>query len=135
MAAIRGKNTKPELTVRRALHAAGLRYRLHRKDLPGRPDIVLASRKAVVFVHGCFWHHHGCSNSVWPKVRELFWRTKILGNIARDRRNRRELRRMGWRVFVVWECDVRKSSMPARRVIASIKDLPPVAVQPRSIAG
>jgi DNA mismatch endonuclease (patch repair protein) len=131
MAAIRGKDTKPELVVRRALHAAGFRYRLHGKKLPGRPDVVLSSRRAVVFVHGCFWHHHGCANSVWPKVRELFWRTKINGNMERDRRNQRELRAQGWNVFVVWECEVRKSVDPIRHLIASIQRLPRLTEQDR----
>jgi DNA mismatch endonuclease, patch repair protein len=105
MAAIRSKNTTPEMTVRRFLHAAGLRYRLHRSDLPGRPDIVLPRYQAAVLVHGCFWHHHGCKNSVWPRTRSAFWRAKITGNIQRDRRNVRALRKLGWRVFLVWECE------------------------------
>lgn len=125
MAAIKGKDTKPEMLVRRALHAAGFRYRLHGKKLPGKPDIVMPARRAVVFVHGCFWHHHGCANSVWPKVRELFWRTKIIGNMERDQRNRRELRDLGWQVFVIWECEVRKSFDPVARVIASLQHAPP----------
>lgn len=104
MAAIKPKDTKPEMLVRKALHAAGLRYRLHQKDLPGKPDIVLRSRKVVVFVHGCFWHHHGCANSVWPRVRREFWRAKIGANMTRDRETARRLRNLGLRVFVVWEC-------------------------------
>ena len=110
MAAIRDRNTTPELSVRRTLHAAGLRYRLHANDLPGRPDIVLAKYKAVVFVHGCFWHHHGCANSVWPKTRRAFWRKKIGGNMVRDQRNSASLKSLGWRVFVVWECEVRNDN-------------------------
>jgi DNA mismatch endonuclease, patch repair protein len=120
MAAIRWKNTSPELVVRRALHAAGLRFRLHDGRLPGRPDIVLRRHKAVVFVHGCFWHHHGCRNSVWPSTRAAFWRQKIKGNIARDIRSTRELRTLGWRVFVVWEC---QSTNPRslRRLVGGIR--------------
>ena len=108
MAAIGPNDTKPEMLVRRALHAAGLRYRLHAKDLPGKPDIVLRSRNAVVFVHGCFWHHHGCANSVWPRVRREFWRKKIGANMRRDRANLRRLRAMGWQAHVVWECTASK---------------------------
>lgn len=104
MAAIGPRDTKPEMLVRRALYAAGLRYRLHGKDLPGKPDIVLKRQGSVVFVHGCFWHHHGCANSVWPRVRKEFWRQKIGANMRRDRTNAQRLRKLGWRVFVVWEC-------------------------------
>src|SRR5687767_4112746 len=107
MAAIRHKNTSPELLVRQALHAYGLRFRLHDKHLPGRPDIVLKRHNTVVLVHGCFWHHHGCHNSVWPKTRSVFWRAKIIGNRRRDRKNERALARLGWRVITIWECDVR----------------------------
>jgi DNA mismatch endonuclease (patch repair protein) len=107
MAAIKGSNTKPELAVRSALHRAGLRFRLHRKDLPGRPDIVLPKYKTVIFVHGCFWHRHGCANSVMPKTRREFWEEKLEGNRRRDSRQQRALRSAGWRVLVVWECAVR----------------------------
>lgn len=111
MAAIRGKDTKPELVVRRALHAAGLRYRLHQRELPGSPDIVLTRHRAVVFVHGCFWHHHGCSKSVWPKTRAEFWRRKITANRDRDVRVQYFLKTAGWRVFVVWECEITPSAL------------------------
>lgn len=104
MAAIKSKDTKPELLVRRALHAEGLRFRLHRRDLPGKPDIVLAKYKTVIFVHGCFWHHHGCRYFAWPKTRPEFWREKLTGNAKRDRSAQRALRKAGWRVIVVWEC-------------------------------
>lgn len=107
MAAIKGKDTKPEMLVRRAIHAAGLRYRLHKRDLPGRPDIVLTRIKTVVFVHGCFWHHHGCRASGWPRTRAEFWRTKIEGNVDRDRRTTYFLRAAGWTVEVIWECELR----------------------------
>lgn len=106
MSAIRGKDTKPEMVVRSALHNAGLRFRLHRRDLPGTPDIVLPKHRAVVMVHGCFWHHHGCRKSVWPKTRAEFWRKKILANVDRDRRTSYFLRAAGWREFVVWECEI-----------------------------
>ena len=109
MAAIRGKNTAPELAVRRILHAMGLRFRLHRKDLPGRPDIVLPRHRTVVFVHGCFWHRHeGCSYTTTPKTRQEFWQAKFDGNVARDRRNQADLVQLSWRVLVVWECELRK---------------------------
>lgn len=105
MAAIRGRNTTPELTVRRYLHGRGLRYRLHVRDLPGRPDIVIRRLRTAVFIHGCFWHQHpGCPAAVMPKSNRTFWRTKLLGNRDRDRRTVSRLRRAGWRVFTVWEC-------------------------------
>jgi DNA mismatch endonuclease (patch repair protein) len=108
MAAIRGKNTGPELAVRRILHAMGLRFRVHRKDLPGRPDIVLPRHRTVVFVHGCFWHRHeGCRYTSTPKTRLEFWQAKFDENLARDHRNRIALEEMGWRVLVVWECELR----------------------------
>ena len=106
MAAIKGKNTKPELLVRSWLHRNGFRFRLHRKDLPGKPDIVLPKYKTVIFVHGCFWHSHGCTNSVVPKTRREFWREKLANAVQRDRRNRIDLERRGWLVRVVWECKV-----------------------------
>lgn len=107
MAAIKNKNTSPEVLVRRALHRRGFRFRLHDRSLPGRPDIVLRRYNTIVQVHGCFWHHHGCNNSVWPKTRRRFWREKIGGNIKRDRRNDRALQSLGWRVITIWECEVR----------------------------
>ena len=107
MRGIRGRDTKPELVVRRYLHRAGLRYRLHVKSLPGRPDIVLARHRAVVLVHGCFWHRHpGCRFAYVPKSREQFWREKLDGNAQRDTKVVDALHRLGWRVFVVWECEM-----------------------------
>jgi DNA mismatch endonuclease, patch repair protein len=117
MAAIRSVNTKPEMRVRSALHALGYRFRLHRKDLPGRPDIVLPRLRTVIFVHGCFWHCHRCKyGSVVPATRADFWAAKRAGNVARDRRNRSALRRAGWRVFVLWECEVRTAAAAEARV-------------------
>jgi DNA mismatch endonuclease (patch repair protein) len=108
MAAIRSANTKPEVRVRSALHALGFRFRLHRKNLPGRPDIVLPKHCTVIFVHGCFWHCHRCKyGSVVPATRAGFWAAKRAGNVARDRRNAAALRKLGWRVLVLWECEVR----------------------------
>lgn len=109
MSGIRGKDTKPEMTVRKALFAAGFRFRLHRGDLPGVPDIVLPGRKVAVFAHGCFWHRHeGCRFAVLPSTRPEFWKAKLEGNALRDRRNIKQLRALGWRVLVVWECAVRE---------------------------
>jgi len=107
MSGIRGKNTQPEWIVRRALHARGYRYRLHLRNLPGCPDIVLPRHRAVVFVHGCFWHGHDCSLFRWPKTRPEFWRAKIDRNRTNDEKHRAELLSMGWRVAVVWECALR----------------------------
>ena len=109
MARIHSRDTKPELMVRSMLHRAGFRYSLRRKDLPGKPDIVLPKYKTVIFVHGCFWHRHkGCPEASVPKTRRTFWENKLNANVARDERNQRKLRRMGWRVIVVWECEVEK---------------------------
>lgn len=106
MAAIKGKDTKPEMLVRRALHRAGFRYRLHVRELPGRPDIVLPKYRIVIFVHGCFWHRHRCSAFVWPKTRAAFWREKIEGNVKRDRKVRAALRASGWTSIVLWQCEL-----------------------------
>ncbi|WP_327754380.1 DNA mismatch endonuclease Vsr (plasmid) [Sphingobium sp. SJ10-10] len=104
MAAIKGSHTKPELLIRKALHAAGFRYRLHAKDLPGKPDLVLPRWQAVIFVHGCFWHQHDCHLFKWPATREDFWRAKIGRNAINDDKAVRALHEAGWRVGVVWEC-------------------------------
>lgn len=104
MSGIRGKNTKPEMLLRRGLHARGLRYRLHARDLPGSPDLVFPARKAVLFAHGCFWHGHDCHLFRMPGSRPDFWRTKIERNREVDRRAEEALRQAGWRVGVVWEC-------------------------------
>jgi DNA mismatch endonuclease, patch repair protein len=117
MAAIRSTNTKPEMRVRSALHAMGFRFRLHRKDLPGRPDIVLPKYRTVIFVHGCFWHCHRCKyGSVTPVTRAEFWEAKRGGNVARDRANRAKLRKDGWRVVVLWECEVRTAVAAQEKV-------------------
>ena len=124
MAAIKGKNTKPELLVRSWLHRNGFRFRLHRKDLPGKPDIVLPKYKTVIFVHGCFWHSHGCKNSVLPKIRRVFWENKLNDNARRDVRMKRAIRELGWRTFVVWECELRtKPDQIARRFMARLNVL------------
>ncbi len=111
MAGIRGKDTKPELLVRRVLTAAGVRYRLHRKDLPGAPDLVMSARRAVVFVHGCFWHRHeGCRYAKLPSSNAAFWRAKLDRNVERDRKAVADLLAAGWRVLTVWECATRRGS-------------------------
>ena len=116
MARVGPKNTKPEIVVRRLLHAMGRRFRLHRRDLPGTPDIVLPGAKKAIFVHGCFWHRHpGCSKTTTPKTRRTFWTEKFDRNVERDRRKERELRAAGWDVCTVWECETRElASLEAR---------------------
>lgn len=108
MSRIRSSGTKPEIAVRRMLHANGLRFRLNRKDLPGRPDIVLPRHRLVIFVHGCFWHQHpGCRLASWPKTRHEYWQPKLAGNVERDARSAEALKAMGWMVETIWECDTR----------------------------
>ena len=104
MSGIRGKNTRPELLIRKALHARGFRYRLHCKDLPGNPDLCLPKYRAVIFVHGCFWHGHGCHLFKWPTTRPEFWRAKIARNCDVDAAAMAKLAAEGWRVGIVWEC-------------------------------
>ena len=112
MSGIGGKNTKPELLVRKALFAAGYRFRLHRRDLPGSPDVVLPGRKVAIFVHGCFWHMHaGCKNAKLPATRPEFWKTKLQGNVDRDVRAVEALLSQGWRVLTVWECATRNAAL------------------------
>ena len=118
MSRIRSVDTKPELFVRRALHALGYRFRTHVRDLPGRPDLVFTKRHAVVFVHGCFWHRHGCKKTYVPKVREDFWHGKFKTNVDRDERNRLQLMETGWRVLVVWECEVENDDTVLDRIVA-----------------
>lgn len=121
MAAIRSKNTKPEILIRRGLHAKGFRFRLNQQTLPGKPDLVLAKYRAVIFVNGCFWHGHDCPVFRWPATREVFWQKKIGGNIARDATNLAQLQEDGWRIAVVWECAVRgKQRLPQEEVIDSL---------------
>lgn len=119
MAAIRGIDTRPEMLVRRGLHAIGWRYRLHVKSLPGKPDMVFPARKAVVQVHGCFWHGHDCRLFRLPKTRQEFWREKIGSNVDRDTAVRGRLRDLGWRVLDVWECKLKgPERLPLDAVLA-----------------
>lgn len=117
MSRIRGRDTKPEMLVRRGLHAAGLRFRLHARDLPGRPDLVFPRFRAVVMVHGCFWHGHGCPMCRLPATRPDFWARKIEGNRIRDRHTGEALAQSGWRVMTVWECSLRG---PARQSLDDV---------------
>lgn len=122
MSGIRGKNTKPELLIRKALHARGFRYRLH-CGLPGKPDICLPKHRAVIFVHGCFWHGHGCHLFKWPSTRPEFWRAKIGRNREVDRVAEERLSEAGWRVAVVWECALKgRERLPLEDVISTCAD-------------
>lgn len=108
MSRIRGRNTGPERRLRSLLHRAGFRFRLHAKQLPGRPDVVLTRYRTVIFVHGCFWHRHpGCRNATTPSTRREFWQEKFDGNVSRDARNRAALEATGWTVLTVWECELK----------------------------
>jgi DNA mismatch endonuclease (patch repair protein) len=123
MSRIRGKNTAPERVLRGSLHRAGYRYRLHVKNLPGCPDLVFPERKKVIFVHGCFWHsHRKCRLGKLPKSNLKFWKPKLEGNRKRDERNIRKLRRMGWRVLVVWQCKLRDPNNCLPRVARFLED-------------
>jgi DNA mismatch endonuclease, patch repair protein len=107
MRRVRGKNTKPEVRLRKALHAAGMRFRLHDRRLPGRPDTVLPGRRLAIFVHGCFWHRHdGCARTTTPKANNAYWAQKFAENIERDARKAGELRQAGWKVRIAWECEI-----------------------------
>jgi len=116
MAAIRSTNTTPELIVRRLVHRLGYRFRLHAADLPGRPDIVLPRHRKIIEVRGCFWHGHSCGRFRLPATRRGYWKAKFARNIERDRRTLGQLRRAGWRVLVVWECDLGSESKLLRRL-------------------
>ena len=118
MSAVRGRNTGPEKVVRKLVHALGYRYRLHCKSLPGQPDLVFSHRRKVIFVHGCFWHRHRCKRGrSTPVTRRRFWLEKFDNNKRRDARQGRKLRRLGWRVLVVWECQTRNPELLAQRIL------------------
>lgn len=123
MSRVRGRDTKPEMLVRSCVHRMGFRFRVHRRDLPGNPDIVLPRHRKVIFVHGCFWHgHRGCPRSKRPTTNEEFWGKKLDGNIRRDRRFGRELRHMGWKMLVVWQCETRKPDKLLRKLERFLND-------------
>jgi DNA mismatch endonuclease Vsr len=124
LAAVGGKDTAPELRVRRLLHRMGFRFRLHRRDLPGTPDIVLAGRRKIVEVRGCFWHRHpdpACRNAVLPRVRADWWAAKLARNVARDERNLAALRDSGWLVLVLWECEVKDETALSTRLLSFLE--------------
>lgn len=121
MSRIKGRDTGPERQVRSLLHRLGFRFSLKRRDLPGRPDIVLAKYGAAIFVHGCFWHRHkDCRNSVTPKTRPEFWLKKLNGNVERDKRNAVALKKLGWKVLTVWECEVPDELKLSQRLLSEL---------------
>jgi DNA mismatch endonuclease (patch repair protein) len=118
MSRVKSKDSKPELLVRRLLHSLGYRYRLHRKDLPGRPDLVFPARKKIIFVHGCFWHRHACSlGKRVPKSNQQFWLPKLEANRLRDINIRKKLENLGWEIFVVWECEIKDADLLRERLL------------------
>lgn len=122
MSRIRAKDTKPEMVVRSLLHRLGFRFRIHRKDLPGRPDIVLPKYKTIIFVHGCFWHQHqGCIEASRPKTNTAYWHAKLEANVKRDSKNRHLLREQGWRVLRFWECEIERD--PVSIALSIARDL------------
>lgn len=122
MQRVRSRDTKPERIVRSLLHRQGFRFSLHKKKLPGRPDIVLAKHRTAIFVHGCFWHRHkGCADATIPKTRTKFWVNKFAENTQRDKKNKADLRAKDWKVLIVWECETYKPDSLVRRLIKQIK--------------
>ena len=123
MRGVRSSNTEPEIRIRKLLHSLGYRFRLYRSDLPGKPDIVLSKYKSVIFIHGCFWHHHnGCKKSVLPKSNRKFWKDKIFDNVKRDNRLKSELENLGWKVLVLWECEVNQHILIKSRIKEFLKE-------------
>lgn len=123
MRAVLSENTTPELVVRKIVHRLGFRFRLHRGDLPGKPDLVLPRLQKVIFVHGCFWHQHTCKRgNRTPKTRVEYWEKKLGGNRRRDRRNREKLKRLGWKVLIVWECQTKQFEKLTRRLLRFLSD-------------
>lgn len=114
MSKITGKDTKPELIIRKALFSEGYRYRLHKKDLPGKPDIVFPSRKKAIFVNGCFWHGHHCKKAALPGTNKSFWEKKINGNKERDKQNLAKLKVIGWETLTIWQCEIKKNMLEAQ---------------------
>ena len=124
MSRVKGRDTKPEMVVRRLLHGMGYRFRLQAKELPGRPDIVFRPRRKAIFVHGCFWHRHGCRKTTTPKSNIAFWEAKFARNVERDAKTLADLERSGWDVLVVWECETRDRDGLANRLLDFMKTAP-----------
>ena len=123
MRAVKSRDTAPEMTVRRLVYSMGYRYRLHRKDLPGKPDLAFKSRRKVIFIHGCFWHGHDCKRGARvPKNNREYWETKIARNRERDKQHDEDLKREGWRVFVVWECQISEPEAVTERIKSFLDD-------------
>ena len=123
MSGIRGKDTKPELLIRSALHRRGFRFRIHDKKLPGKPDIVLPKYRAIIQIHGCFWHQHNCHLFKWPDTRADFWKNKIQGNVLRDTKRQNDYHELGWRVLTIWECALKgKTRLSFDKLIDLIAD-------------
>jgi len=123
MGAVKGKNTAPEIEVRSILHRLGYRFRLHRKDLPGKPDIVLPKYKTVIFVHGCFWHRHPkCKYASMPATNVEFWTEKFSRNVDRDKRNIKDLKKLGWKVVVVWQCELKYKEKLERKLVDKLTE-------------
>ena len=121
MSAIKSKNTKPEIKVRKILHSMGYRFRLHRKDLPGSPDIVLPKYKTVIFVHGCFWHRHAnCKYASTPKTRKEFWESKFKANVKRDKEIQEKIQNIGWQPVVIWECEVKNKDFFTKKFVRKL---------------
>lgn len=116
MSRIRNADTKPEMIVRRMVHGMGYRYRLHARDLPGHPDLVFRPRRKVIFVHGCFWHQHGCRQYRQPRTKRSFWEPKLEGNKERDKINQNKLRAIGWKFLVIWECELHDTKKLRKRI-------------------
>jgi DNA mismatch endonuclease (patch repair protein) len=125
MRAVKSRNTAPEIAVRRAAHALGLRFRLNRSDLPGKPDLVMPARRTVIFVHGCFWHGHDCARGArMPATNRDYWRAKIGRNMARDKASVAALKKLGWKPLVIWECETRDSERLARLITRKLQRRP-----------
>ena len=121
MSAIKSKNTKPEIKVRKVLHSMGYRFRIHAKDLPGSPDIVLPKYKTVIFVHGCFWHRHeNCKYASTPKTRQEFWEAKFRENINRDKLNQENLSSKGWKIIIIWECEIKNKKINLEKIFKKV---------------